>query len=89
MSISTDFASLSILSMLATQYVLLFSSSMAPDDHGPNSAPPISWIHSAACSVGGDQVFHSLVELRPVKLSGHLRIAPLFLMMDFTLLDLS
>ena len=34
--------------MLSTQYVFLFSSSIAPDDHGPhslNSGPPISWLH--------------------------------------------
>ena len=45
MSISTDFASLSILLMLSKQCVFLFSSSIAPDDHGSNSldsAPPIS-----------------------------------------------
>ena len=46
-SISTDFPSLSTMSMLSMQCVFLFSLSIAPDDHGSNSlnsALPISSI---------------------------------------------
>ena len=60
------------------QCVFLLSS-IAPDDHGAELVE-LCTTHlgdtSAARSVSGDQVFHSCVdvELRLVKLLGHLRI---------------
>ena len=61
--------------MLSMQYVFLFSSSIAPDDHGVKLVE-LGTAHlgdtSAARNVSGDQVLHSCVdvELRLVKLLG-------------------